>query len=134
MADRMIFQKKWYESLMEDEYSDITDQEMAYILYAAMMYSFEGGRTDLGATFGEEFKSLNRVMPNIYSQIDNIENYNNKFQGKNQKYDNEAIKALAAEGYTQKEICLKLGYDPAKSRSLSSNRGYIEGRAAAAGK
>ena len=132
MADKMIFQKKWYESLMEDEYSDITEQEMAYILYAAMIYSFEGGRTDLSATFGPEFKSLNRVMPNIYSQIDSIENYNNKFQGKNQKYDNDAIRALAAEGYTQKEICLKLGYDPAKSRSLSSNKGYIEGRAAAA--
>jgi hypothetical protein len=129
MADKMIFQKSWYDAIMADEYLETTEQEMAYILYAAMIYSFDGTRINLGEVFGAEFKGLNRSMPNIYQQIDGIKNWGEKNQQKNQKYDNEAIKELAAMGYTQKQICIELGYDVAKAKSLSSNPGYKEGRA-----
>ena len=125
---KMVFLQSWYDAIMSDEYLETTDQEMAYILYAAMLYSFNGEKTNLGAVFGPEFKGLNRAMPNIYSQIDNIQEYGDKNGAKNQKYNNDKIRELAAQGLTQKEICIQLGYDVNKCRSLSSNKGYIEGR------
>lgn len=126
--DKMIFMRDWYESIMNDEYIETTEQEMSYILYAAMQYCFTGEKINLGEVFGNEFRGLNRSMPNIYSQIDKIMSYNEKQGKKNQKYDNDAIEALAAQGYSQKEICRELGYDESKSRSLSSNAGYKRGR------
>lgn len=129
MADKLTFMKKWFEAEMNDEYNDTTEQEMAYILYAAAKYAFYEEKINMGEVFGNEFKSLNRAMPNIYSQMENIKEYGDSNGKKNQKYDNEAVKELAAAGFTQKEICEKLGYDISKSKSLSSNRGYKEGAA-----
>ena len=128
MADKMIFTKQWYNAIMEDEYIQTTEQEMAYILYAAMQYSFTGEKIDLGVVFGNEFKGLNRSMPNIYSQIDNIMAHGVAAGKQNQTYDNDAIEELAAKGMTQKAICAELGYDVSKSKSLSSNPGYKKGR------
>lgn len=126
--DKMIFMKDWYESIISDEYVETTEQEMSYILYAAMQYCFTGEKINLGDVFGSEFRGLNRSMPNIYSQIDKIMTYNEKQGKRNQKYDNDAVEALAAQGYSQKEICRELGYDESKSNSLSSNAGYKRGR------
>ena len=96
--DKMIFMRDWYESIINDEYIETTEQEMSYILYAAMQYCFTGEKINLGEVFGNEFRGLNRSMPNIYSQIDKIMSYNEKQGKKNQKYDNDAIEALAAQG------------------------------------
>ena len=73
--DKMIFMRDWYESIMNDEYIETTEQEMSYILYAAMQYCFTGEKINLGEVFGSEFRGLNRSMPNIYSQIDKIMSY-----------------------------------------------------------
>lgn len=125
----MVFMKDWYQSIIDDEYVETSEQEMSYILYAAMQYCFTGEKINLGEVFGAEFKGLNRSMPNIYSQIDKIMSYNEKQGKKNQKYDNDAVEKLAARGLSQKEICRELGYDEKKSNSLSSNAGYKRGRA-----
>lgn len=128
-ADKMIFQKDWYEGIVNNEYVETTEQEMAYILYAAMRYCFYDETIDLGETFGKEFKGLNRDMSNIYTQINKIKNWSENMSSKNQKYDDPRIKELAAKGYTQKQICIELGYDESKSKSLSSAALYKEGRA-----
>lgn len=128
-ADKMIFQKDWYEGIVNNEYVETTEQEMAYILYAAMRYCFYDETIDLGEIFGKEFKGLNRDMSNIYTQINKIKNWSENMSSKNQKYDDPKIKELAAKGYTQKQICIELGYDESKSKSLSSAALYKEGRA-----
>lgn len=124
-ADKMIFMKKWYDAIVSDDVEETTPEEMAYILYAAMQYCFNDERINIGDVFGREFRGLNRAMPNIYSQIDAIQNFGTK----NIKYDAKAIKDLASQGYSVKQICEKLGYPEEKSRSLYKNPGYIEGKA-----
>lgn len=128
-TDNIIFLKEWYEELINDEFAPLTAEEFSYILYAATMYSWNGEKTNFEETFGR--KDLNRMMAPYYAQIDKIVNYRDKskvVKEGNQSYDDEAIKALAAQGVTQRKICQTLGYDETKSRSLSSNRGYKEGR------
>ena len=100
---------------------------MAYIVYAAMQYAFNDGQPiDLGETFGEQFRGLNRSMPNIYDQINRIKNYE---KNKNEeKYDNDAIYQLRMEGKTGKEICQILGYPLERERSLSSTKGWKKAR------
>jgi hypothetical protein len=100
---------------------------MAYIVYAAMQYAFNDGQPiDLGETFGEQFRGLNRSMPNIYDQINRIRNYE---KNKNEeKYDNDAIYQLRMEGKTGKEICQILGYPLERERSLSSTKGWKRAR------
>lgn len=129
MADKMIFQKDWYESMVNNQYVKTTEQEVSYMLYAAMRYCFYDEVVDLGAVFGPEFAGLNRDMSQIYPQIDKIKNWGDNMGAKNQKYDNPRIKELAAKGLTQKQICAELGYDTEKSKSLSSSTLYKEGRA-----
>lgn len=126
--DKFTFLKRWFDAEMQDENNQTTEQEMAYILFAAAKYAFEGEKINMGEVFGKDFRGLNRSMPNIYSQMDNIKIWTENNQNVNQKYDNESIKKLAEEGLTQKAICEKLGYDINKSKSLSSNAGYRAGR------
>jgi hypothetical protein len=127
MADTFKFQKDWYEAILNDKYVKTTPQEMAYIVYAAMQYAFNDGQPiDLGETFGEQFRGLNRSMPNIYDQINRIRNYE---KNKNEeKYDNDAIYQLRMEGKTGKEICQILGYPLERERSLSSTKGWKRAR------
>ena len=131
MANKIIFLPKWYDELINDKYEPFTAEEISYILYGCMQYCWFGEKIDFGEVFGRS--DLNRIMGGYYRQIDDVSSYqenlgkNNIAQG-NQSYDNDAIKELAAAGYTQKEICEELGYDVSKSRSLSSNKGYREGR------
>ena len=128
--NEIIFVEKWYEDLINDEFSPLSAEEIAYIIYAAAVYEWTGEKTNFAETFDRG--DLNRVMAGFYPQIDSIRNYkvnmNVSPTGGKQAYDNDAIKQLAAQGLSQKEICRRLGYDEAKSRSLSSNRGYREGR------
>ena len=127
MADTFKFQKDWYEAIMNDKYVKTSPQEMAYILYAAMMYAFNDGKpVDLGMIFGERYEALNRSMPNIYGQMDKIKNYE-KGKGKDQ-YDNEAIYRLRMEGKTGREICEILGYPLERVRSLSTTKGWIKAK------
>lgn len=130
MANNIVFLEKWKNELMEDEFSPLNEEEVAYIIYAAAIYCWTGEKTNFEEVFDRV--DLNRVMAPYYTQIDNIANYKvsmgvNPARGK-QAYDSEAIRELAAQGLSQKEICKRLGYDESKSRSLSSNRGYREGR------
>lgn len=127
MANTFKFQKDWYEAILNDKYVKTTPQEMAYIVYAAMQYAFNDGQPiDLGETFGEQFRGLNRSMPNIYDQINRIKNYE---KNKNEeKYDNDAIYQLRMEGKTGKEICQILGYPLERERSLSSTKGWKKAR------
>lgn len=123
MADKFFFLKSWYDAILEDDYVKTTEQEMAYIVYAAMRYYFDGKPIDIGEIFGKEFQGLNRSMPNIYNQIDRIKGYD---QGRVTKYDAEEIKKLRLKGYTAKQICKELGYDEAAAKSLTSNAGWKE--------
>ena len=127
MSDTFKFQKDWYEAIMNDKYVKTTPQEMAYILYAAMQYSFNGGEPiDLGEVFGPQFGGLNRSMANIYGQMDKIRNYE---KGKNEeKYDNDMIYQLRMEGKKGREICQILGLPLDRERSLSSTKGWIRAR------
>lgn len=126
----IIFLKKWEDSLRNAEIDPFTEEEIAFMMYAAVHYGRDGEKTDFEKVFNR--KDLNRVFNSYYVQIDSIKDFKNK-QGENnvaqgnQSYDNDAIKELAMQGYTQKEICRKLGYDEKKSRSLSSNKGYRAG-------
>lgn len=126
MADKMIFQRKWYDAIKNDDYIETTEQEMAYILYAAMIYSFEGERIDIGEVFGKEFKGLNRSMPNIYSQIDNIKDWSDKMNEAKRKYDSDRIRELRLQGLSAREICIAEGYGEDKANNITSNRGWKE--------
>ena len=125
MANSVKLMKQWFDTIREDEnLGDITEQELAYVIYAAVHYGFSSEKINIGAIFGNEFKTLNYIMPNIYSQIDNIQNYGeNKVKA---KYDDEAIYNLRLEGLTAKQICERLGYDVNKANSLTSNKGWIK--------
>ena len=127
MADTFKFQKDWYNAILNDKYVKTTPQEMAYIVYAAMQYAFNDGQPiDLGETFGEQFRGLNRSMPNIYDQMNRIRNFE---RNKNEeKYNNDAIYQLRMEGKTGKEICQILGYPLERERSLSSTKGWKKAR------
>lgn len=130
MASNIVFLEQWKDELLNDEFAPMNEEEVAYMMYAAAIYCWTGEKTDFKEVFDRG--DLNRVMAPYYAQIDNITNYKENLkrtvEGK-QSFDNEAIKELAIQGISQKEICRRLGYDEARSRSLSSNRGYKEGRA-----
>ena len=122
----MIFQKDWYDAIMNDPYVTTSEEEMAYILYAAMRYSFYGECIDIGDTFGKEYKGLNRSMSNIYSQIDRIVDWAKAKAEVNKKYDSERIKELRLEGKTAREICVIEGYGEDKAKNITSNKGWKE--------
>ena len=125
MADKVTLMKQWFDTIKEDEnLGEITEEQMAYIIYAAVNYGFSSEKINIGAVFGKENQILNFIMPNIYSQIDNIQKYDPK-NGKI-KYDAEAIKNLRLQGFKAREICEKLGYPLDKEKSISSNKGWIE--------
>lgn len=131
MMDNIIFLQDWFNELKEDEFSPLSNEEVSYILYAAAIYSWTGERTNFEETFDR--RDLNRVMAPYYAQIDKIKDYRaasgkNNIASGNQSYDSEKVKELAAQGVSQKKICQMLGYDETRSRSLSSNKGYKEGR------
>ena len=127
MADerKVVLKPKWFEDVENDPNFELNKQEMAYITYAASQYGFYQEKINLGEVFGKEFARLNFIMPNIYGQIDNIKNYDPS-DGGNIKYDAEAIKECRLKGMTAKEICKELGYPEDKSKSLTSNKGWIE--------
>lgn len=128
-ADRIVFSKEWFKELQQgDDFVETTPQEIAYILYAAAIYSFTGEKTNLAETFGPEYKELNRTMSGYYGQIRRIIDSGDNQKNKNQKYNDDAITELVLKGYTQVQICQELGYDISKSKSLSSNPGYKKGR------
>ena len=123
MADKMTFMAKWLEDIKADKNLNVTEQELAYITYAAVIYGVSSEKINIGAIFGNDFKFLNMAMPNIYGQIDNIQNYD---PGRKIKYDSDAIKELRLQGKTAAEICEELGYDVTKANSLTSNKGWKE--------
>ena len=132
ISDNIIWLDKWEKTLREDEFAPASNEDIAFMLYAAKVYCMTGNKTNFKEVFNRP--DLNKAMAPYYPQIDSIVNYrvdqgkNNKKQG-NQSYDNERVKNLAMRGYTQKQICITLGYDESKSRSLSSNAGYRAGKA-----
>ena len=125
--DQIIFLQEWFNELANDEFTPASPEELAYILYAATRYSWFREKTNFEEVFDRA--DLNKIMTTYYAQIDRITGYRENSGKNNQKYDNEAVKALAAKGLSQKAICMELGYDVSKARSLSSNSGYREGRA-----
>ena len=129
MRDKITLKADWFNEIWEDEnIGDLSEQEKAYIVYAAVQYGFSSEKINIGAIFGNEFKYLNMAMPNIYGQIDRVAEYSQTLNGNkvSQKYDDEAIKELRLQGFKAKEICEQLGYDPAKANSLTSNKGWKE--------
>ena len=125
MADKMTFMKKWIDDIREDENLDVSEQELAYIVYAAVSYGVTGDKINLGDTFGKEFKYLNYAMSNIYGQIDNIQSYGEEKKASILKYDSDAIYALRMQGYTAKEICIEFGYPIEKANNITSNKGWV---------
>ena len=124
MSDSVKLMKKWFDDIQADEIlGGLSEQEMAYIIYAAAHYGFSSEKTNFETKFGPEFKNLAFAMSNIYGQIDNIQNYSDKMNT-NVKYDAEQIYQLRMEGKTGKEICQILGLPPEKQRSLSTNPGW----------
>ena len=122
--NRMIFQRDWYENIINDKFVPTTEQEIAYLLYAAMKYSFYDEQVDLGEVFGKEFANLNRSMTSIYGQIDKIKNYKEEKKASVLKYDADRIYELRLEGYTAKEICIMEGYGEDKANNITSNKGW----------
>lgn len=125
MADKMTFMKKWIDDIRADENLDMTEQEIAYVVYAAVTYGVTGEKINHGEIFGKEFKHLNYAMPNIYGQIENIQNYGEEKKATILKYDADAIYELRIKGYTAKEICLELGYPVEKANNITSNKGWV---------
>lgn len=131
LCDDIIWLDEWEKSLREDEFAPASNEDIAFMLYAASVYCKTGNKTNFAEVFNRP--DLNRAMAPYYLQIDKIIHFranngkNNKKEG-NQSYDAEKIKVLAMKGYTQKEICRVLGYDESKSRSLSTNTGYRTGK------
>ena len=125
MADKVTIMKKWINDIVEDPNVDASEQDLAYIIYAAYVYGTTGEKINIGEVFGKEFKMLNMIMPNIYGQIDNIKNYDPS-DGRNAKYDADAIRECRLRGLTAKETCIELGYPEAKARSITTNKGWKE--------
>ena len=118
--------KQWLEDIENDQYCETTPVEMGCICYDTFRYIWNNEKTNMADFFGKEFAPLNRSMSNIYSQVDRIKNFRSNETNTNIKYDAEKIKELRLQGLNSKEICEKLGYPADKSRSLTSNRGWIE--------
>ena len=72
-SNNIIFLEKWYEDLINDEFSPLSAEEVAYIMYAAAVYEWTGEKTNFAETFDRG--DLNRVMAGFYPQIDSIRNY-----------------------------------------------------------
>ena len=123
-ADKMTIMKKWIDGIREDENIDLTEQQIAYIIYAIVTYGLNGTKVNIGNVFGEEFKDLNLAMSNIYTHIDNIQNYKEEKKASVLKYDANRIYELRLEGYTAKEICVMEGYGEDKANNITSNKGW----------
>ena len=63
-------------------------------------------------------------MPNIYGQIENIQNYGEEMKASVLKYDADRIYELRMAGMTAKEICIELGYGEEKANNITSNKGW----------
>lgn len=126
MAEKMTVMAKWFADVREDPYLELTEQDMAYIMYATIQYGLTGEKTNFGEIFGDGYRALSMAMPNIYGQIDNIQHYNEGVG--TVKYDKDAIKELSSQGMTAKQVCEALGYPLDKAKSITSNKGWIEGR------
>lgn len=124
MADKMTIMKKWIDGIREDENLDLTEQEIAYIIYALVTFGLEGTKVNLGQTFGAEFRHLNLAMSNIYTQIESIQNYGEEKKSSVLKYDADKIYELRLAGKTAKEICVELGYGVDKANNITSNKGW----------
>ena len=122
---RAVIMKSWIDEVREDPNLEVSEQGIAYIIYAAVHYGHTGEKINIGEVFGNEFKSLNMVMPGIYVQMNKIANYDPS-NGGNVKYDAEAIKELRLQGFKAREICQKLGYPEDKANNLTTNKGWKE--------
>ena len=118
--------KQWLEDIENDQYCETTPVEMGCICYATFRYIWNNEKTNMAEFFGKEFAPLNRSMSNIYSQVDRIKNFKSSENNAKIKYDAEKIKELRLQGLSAKEICEKLGYPADKSKSLTSNKGWVE--------
>lgn len=127
--NKVTIMEDWITDLENDPRlgSSINETTTAYLLYGLYKYGVSGENVDLGAIFGPQFGVLNFVLSSLCSQMDRIRNFS-KGEHKGGKYDNDAIRELASQGLGPKEICEKLEIDPAKAKSLASNKGYKEGR------
>ena len=127
--DKVTLKRDWFDAIRNDEtLGGVTEEQMAYIIYAATMYGFTGEKVNIGNVFGKEFTVLNFCMTNIYSQIDRIRVYNEE-QGKaNEKYDADAIRDLKVNNpqMTAREICRELDYPESKAKSITTNKGWLE--------
>lgn len=129
MSDKKAtIMESWVENIMDDPYVETSPVEMGCILYAAVRYWFTGEKDDLGELCGEEYRGLNRSMPNLYSQIDKMKNYSGNVKQGSIKYDHERIKALRLAGKSGREICEILGYPVDKAKSLTTTKGWKEAK------
>lgn len=119
---KMTFMGKWLDDIENDPNFELTEEEKAYITYAAVKFGLTGEKINIGEVFGKEFNGLNMAMSNIYGQIDNIQSYN---PNRKTIYDENAIYELRLKGFTAVQICEELGYDVAKAKSLTSNKGWV---------
>lgn len=129
MADKIKLMKKWFDDLKEDPNvgSMLGPEEMAIITYAVVQYGFTGEKINIGKIFGSDKGMLNFVMPNIYGQVDNIQDYAEKMAGICM-YDANAIYELALQGKKAKEVCEILGYPVEKANNITSNKGWVAAR------
>lgn len=64
----MIFLKDWYEQLKSNPFN-LSEQEIAYVLYIAAYYCFTGESLDIVDVFGEEYRHLSGVLVMIRALI-----------------------------------------------------------------
>ena len=123
-ADKMTIMKKWIDGIRNDENLEVTEQELAYIIYAMVSFGLDGEKINIGEVFGKEFKHLNFAMSNIYTQVESIQNYGEEKKASVLKYDSDRIYELRLQGYTSKEICVMEGYGEDKANNITSNKGW----------
>lgn len=127
--NKVTIMEDWIKSLENDPIigSSINETAVSMILYGLYQYGTTGEKVDLGAVFGQQFAVYNYALLGLYPQVDKMQKFSRGVH-KGGKYDDEAIRELASKGLGPKAICIKLGYDPVAAKSISSNKGYKDGR------
>lgn len=127
--NKITIMEDWIKSLENDPIigGTINETAVSMILYGLYQYGVTGEKVDLGKVFGKQFAVYNYALLGLYPQVDKMQKYS-KGVNKGGKYDNDAIRELASQGMGPKAICEKLGYDSASAKSISSNKGYKDGR------
>ena len=113
---KIVLLPEWVSTIKQT----LTQDDAAKVIQAIIYYSLYDEKIEIG-------DALKPVAAPYFDQIDKILKKYPNGGGRRDKYDNDAIAKLAAQGKSVKEICEELGVE--YSRGIYSTRGYKDGRA-----